>query len=288
VAEPFRQLPDLEDQLRRLLAQVPVGRVTTYGALAEALGNSIAARWVGHFMLHHDHDDRCACHRVVRADGQLGQYVAGDPRAKAKRLAAEGVAARHGAVDLDGCRFNRFVSDRPLERLKRVQEELLREVVFRRRRRVPKRVAGVDVSYPEPNRGVAAYAEVDSQSGQLAWSITVERPVAFPYITSYLAFRELPILLELVDQVRAAGRLADVLLVDGSGILHQRRAGIATHLGIAASVSTVGVTKKLLCGRVAPDDLGPLESRPVEHEDRVIGVAIRPTAGSRRPIFVSP
>ncbi|MHC4399339.1 MAG: endonuclease V [Planctomycetota bacterium] len=288
MAEPFRQLPDLEDQLRRLLAQVPVGRVTTYGALAEALGNSIAARWVGHFMLHHDHDDRCACHRVVRADGQLGQYVAGDPRAKAKRLAAEGVAARHGAVDLDGCRFNRFVSDRPLERLKRVQEELLREVVFRRRRRVPKRVAGVDVSYPEPNRGVAAYAEVDSQSGQLAWSITVERPVAFPYITSYLAFRELPILLELVDQVRAAGRLADVLLVDGSGILHQRRAGIATHLGIAASVSTVGVTKKLLCGRVAPDDLGPLESRPVEHEDRVIGVAIRPTAGSRRPIFVSP
>ena len=54
----------------------------------------------------------------------------------------------------------------------------------------------------------------------------LNQPHSFPYITSYLAFRELPILLELLDEVRAAGRLAELLLVDGSGILHQRHAGI--------------------------------------------------------------
>ena len=112
--------------------------------------------------------------------------------------------------------------------------------------------------------------------------------MAFPYITSYLAFRELPILLELVDEVRRAGRLAELVLVDGSGILHQRHAGIATHLGVVASLATIGVTKKLLCGDVELSGLGPQESRPVVFEDRVIGVALRPTAGSRRPIFISP
>ena len=51
---------------------------------------------------------------------------------------------------------------------------------------------------------------------------------------------------------------------------------------------TIGVTKTLLCGRVEIEGMRPGESRPVVHEDRPIGVALRPTAGSRRPIFVSP
>jgi len=286
--QAFRDLPDLPMQLRDLLAQIRAGKVTTYGGLAEALGNPIAARWVGHFMLHHEHHDACPCHRVVRADGQLGGYVAGGPRAKAKRLATDGVVVRNSSVELARFGFHAFVSDRPLERLRQVQEALLAEVSLKARRRMPKLIGGVDVSYPSPSEGVAAYALVETATGRLAWSATVRRRVAFPYITSYLAFRELPVLLDLIDEVRAAGRLAGVLLVDGSGVLHQRHAGIATHLGIAASLPTIGVTKKLLCGQVELDGLEPEESRPVVYEGRPIGVALRPTAGSRRPIFISP
>ena len=44
--------------------------------------------------------------------------------------------------------------------------------------------------------------------------------------------------------------MAEIVLVDGSGILHHRHAGIASHLGVVASLATIGVTKKLLCGRV--------------------------------------
>ena len=286
--QAFRDLPDLPRQLADLLAQIPAGKVTTYGGLAEALGNPIAARWVGHFMLHHEHHPGCPCHRVVRADGQLGGYIAGGSRAKAERLAADGIGVRETSVDMTRFGFDSFVSDRPLERLRQVQEGLLAEVSLRSRRRMPKLIGGVDVSYPSPNEGVAAYALVESATGRLVWSTTVRRRVAFPYITSYLAFRELPVLLDLVDAVRAAGRLAGVLLVDGSGILHQRHAGIATHLGIAASLPTIGVTKRLLCGQVDLDGLEPEESRPVVYEGQRIGVALRPTAGSRRPIFVSP
>ena len=288
MAKPFCQIPDLACRLHELIAQVPAGRVTTCGALAEALGNPIAARWVGQFTLDHRHTAGCPCHRVVRAGGRLGPYIDGSEKAKARRLAAEAVEVGQDPVDLTRYGFERFVSDRPLEELRRVQEALLDEVSLKPRRRIPKLVGGVDVSYPDPGEGVAAYALVETDTGRLVWSTTVRRRVAFPYITSYLSFRELPILLELIDVVRAAGRISQVVLVDGTGILHQRRAGIATHLGVVASLPTIGVTKRLLCGQVDLEGMQPEESRPVVYQDGLIGVALRTSPRSRRPIFISP
>lgn len=282
------EIPDLPRRLDELIWQVPMGKVTTCGELAEALGNRIAARWVGYHTLHHEHQADCPCHRVVRAGGQLGQYVAGSALAKARRLKAEGVEVRGETIDLDRFGFTGFESDRPLAKLQAAQEKLLGRISLRGRSRTPEFVGGVDVSYPRPDEGVGAYALVEVDSGRLVWSTTVRRGVVFPYITTYLAFRELPVLLDLLDEVRAAGRLSETVLVDGSGVLHQRHAGVASHLGVVAGVPTIGVTKKLLCGQVDVDGMAPQESRPVEHEGRTIGVAIRPTSRSRRPIFVSP
>jgi deoxyribonuclease V len=287
----FIEPPDLTELLKQLLAQIPRGRVATYGGLAEALGNPIAARWVGHFMLHHAHHAGCPCHRVVRVDGQLGLYVGGDAAAKARRLAVEGITVRDGRVDLTQQGFEGFKSDRPLERLRAVQDAVARRVSLRRRTRLPDLLGGVDVSYPSENEAVGAFALVDLRAGELVWSTTVRRRVVFPYISSYLTFRELPVLLDLVRAVRRAGFLrgrGEPVLVDGSGILHPRHVGIASHFGVAAGLPTVGVTKKLLVGQVAIDGLRPRQSRPVVHDGRVIGAAVRPTSGSRRPIFVSP
>jgi deoxyribonuclease V len=264
--------------------------VTTCGELAEALGDPIAARWVGHFMLHHEHDADCACHRVVRAGGQLGPYIADNVTGSAKlqRLADERVAALQGVVDLERFAFRDFRCGRPLARLRKIQADVRRRIVVRPRRRIPKLVGGVDVAYTSPRVGMAAYALVETESGQLIWSTAVRRRVVMPYISTYLSFREIPILLDLLDAVRSAGRLAEVLLVDGTGILHQRLAGIASHLGVAASLATVGVTKKLLCGSVDIKGMAAGESRPVVYQERPVGIALRPTAGSQRPIFVSP
>jgi len=284
---PF-ELPDLARALRELIAQVPRGRVTTCGALARALGNPVAARWIGHFTLHDETARRCPSHRVVRAGGQLGGMIGGDERTKARRLAREGVEVRAGLVDLGRFGFDAFRSERPLEKLREVQEQLAGQATLRARRRLPRLVGGVDVAYPGGDRAAAAYALVERGSGKLVYSKTVLRRVTFPYVTTYLAFRELPVLLALLDEVRAEGRLAEVVLIDGSGLLHPRQAGIATHLGVVAGLPTVGVTKKLLCGRVDVEGMRPGESRPVVHEDRPVGVALRSTAGSRRPIFISP
>ena len=136
-------------------------------------------------------------------------------------------------------------------------------IVLRPRRRIPALVGGVDVAYPNADEGVAAYALVETATGRLVWSTAVRRRVVFPYVTTYLSFREIPILLDLLDEVRAADRMTEVLLVDGSGILHHRHAGIASHLGVVASIPTIGVTKKLLCGSVDIEGMAPGESRPV-------------------------
>jgi deoxyribonuclease V len=282
------EIPDMVKHLQDLLAQIPPGQVTTCGALAEALGNRIAARWVGHYLAHHAHDADCACHRVLRAGGELGLYIGGNGEEKARRLWRENVEVRQGIVDLEQYGHHGFVSSRPLEQLHQVQQSIAAQFSLRSPRRIPGLIGGVDVSYPKTDEGVAAYALVETESGRLVWSKTVRRRVAFPYITTYLTFRELPILMELLDEVGRAGRIARVLLVDGSGILHHRHAGVATHFGVVAGLPTIGVTKKLLCGQVSIEGMQPGESRPVVHEGHPLGLALRPTTGSRRPLFISP
>ncbi len=296
-------IPDLFACLRELIAQIPAGRVTTYGRLAQALGDSVASRWVGHFALHHPHDAGCICHRVVRATGRLGLYIAGDAAQKASRLGGEGVDVRNlpradanseaadadgPSVDLERYLFDDFRTARPLVALRELQDDLAARVRTTHRVRVPELVGGVDVSYVSADWAVAAYALVDSRDGRLVWSTTVRSRVAFPYISTYLTFRELPIHLELLEKVRLAGRGCEVLLVDGTGILHPRLAGIASHLGVVAAQPTVGLTKKQLCGRVDLEDMQHLESRPVMLNDRPLGAAIRPLPKSCRTIFVSP
>lgn len=71
-------------------AQIPRGRVTTYGALAKALGKPKAARAVGNALNRNPHAPRVPCHRVVRANGQLGGFANGSA-AKARILRQEGI-----------------------------------------------------------------------------------------------------------------------------------------------------------------------------------------------------
>ena len=278
-------VPNLEHALQALLAQIPAGRVATCGGLADALGNKIAARWVGHYLLHHRHDNACPCHRVVRAGGELGGYIGG-VESKERLLKEESVELAAGRIDLERFQVQTLASDRPLERLARLQDELATRVSLSPTADAPEVVAGIDVSYAAET-ATAAYCLVERSTGKLLWSHVVHRPAEFPYISSYLTFRELPSYLVLLEEVRAAGRLTPVVLVDGTGRLHPRKAGIASHLGVVADLPTVGVTKKLLCGKVELRGIAIGESRPVVQDNETIGVAIR-TGKSLRPIFVSP
>ncbi len=151
----------------------------------------------------------------------------------------------------------------------------------------PVEIAAVDLSYPGDGTAVACYAVVETGTGRLVWSSTVHRPVRFPYVTGYLAYRELPILLDLIEHVQSQRPLAEVVFVDGNGILHPRRAGIASHLGVLTDLRTVGVGKKLICGKVDLSQVTPQAPQRVMHNGEELGMAMKAEPRSR-PVFISP
>jgi len=97
------------DSVYAMTSMIPMGRVTTYGAIAKAMGLPGAARAVGQALGANPNPIVVPCHRVVRADGVLGGYSGGEgPATKAKLLAREGVQVSAGKVNLGKYLFAEF------------------------------------------------------------------------------------------------------------------------------------------------------------------------------------
>lgn len=77
------------DDVYRLVGRVPKGKVTTYRAIARALG--VSPRFVAAALRANPRPIEVPCHRVVMSDGSLGGYSFGGPEAKRRLLEAEGV-----------------------------------------------------------------------------------------------------------------------------------------------------------------------------------------------------
>jgi len=78
------------DSVREAVRQIPKGETRTYGEVASAIGHPGAARAVGTIM-RNNFDPTVPCHRVIRADGTVGEYNRGGPEKKRALLRAEGV-----------------------------------------------------------------------------------------------------------------------------------------------------------------------------------------------------
>lgn len=285
--KPWIALPDLERGLMDRLDQLHDGCATTYGALARSLGDPVAARWVAECLLTHPHTPACRCHRVVRAGGTLGLYGEGGTPEKARRLMRDGIPVPEEAVPPD-CLQSEFEGPAPLEELQMFQAGVFPRLDLARPLPAePATIGALDVAYPAPGLARAAYVLMDAETMEPLWSLALMVPVRFPYITTYLTFRELPAHEAIWREVVAAGRIPDVVFVDGTGILHPRRAGIAATFGMFAQVPTVGVTKSHLTGRLA-GPLAPLVPVPILEGDELLGAAILPASGTAKPIYVSP
>ena len=97
------------DSVYAMASLIPMGRVTTYGAIAKAIGSPRAARAVGNALGANTNPIVVPCHRVVRSDGVLGGYSGGEgPVTKAKLLSREGVQVSAGKVNLGKYLFADF------------------------------------------------------------------------------------------------------------------------------------------------------------------------------------
>ena len=141
----------------------------------------------------------------------------------------------------------------------------------------PSSFSGLDVAY-QGNEAFAVRVDQDAISGRTIGNIFRNGTVRFPYVPTYLTYRELPILAQLIDPKRQD----IVYLIDGQGMLHPRRFGIACHLGVCLDIPTIGVAKSLLVGKV--EENGKRES-PIMIDGKMAG--FRLSAPEHKPLYVS-
>ena len=154
----------------------------------------------------------------------------------------------------------------------RIQKRL-RNRVIRRGTIKPRIVAGADVSYKGDRARAVIVIMRDLEPVE---QVVVDETVPFPYIPGLLSFREIPPLLSAWKKIRT---VPDVIIVDGQGIAHPRRFGIASHLGIVLGVPTIGCAKSRLCGEF--EEPGPKRGSwsSLTHKGEAIGAALRTRDG---------
>ena len=156
-------------------------------------------------------------------------------------------------------------------------------------------VAGVDQAFLD-DRAVSAVVVL--RGGEVIARESAVTPLSMPYVPGLLAFREGE---PIVAALEALDVDPDLLVLDGSGRIHYREAGLATHVGVCFDVPAVGVAKNLLCGRPrrTTDALGAGERVPIEADGSmsapdgtVVGYAYQsrqyPDSTRINPLYVSP
>ncbi|XP_010150692.1 PREDICTED: endonuclease V, partial [Eurypyga helias] len=168
------------------------------------------------------------------------------------------------------------------------------------------RVGGVDLSYikGDDTNACASLVVLSFPALEVLYEDCRMVAVSAPYVAGFLAFREVPFLVEAVQRLQqkktagAAYFFVQVLLVDGNGLLHPRGFGVACHLGVLTDLPCIGVAKNLLqVDGVVKDELHREQIRSLQREGdafpltgtsgRVLGMVLRSYNNSSKPLYVS-
>ena len=145
-------------------------------------------------------------------------------------------------------------------------------------------VAGVDVGFERRNTVTRAAVVVLTFPELVVYEQSIaRRPTSFPYIPGLLSFREVPAVLDALEQLNCA---PDLLLCDGQGLAHPRRFGLACHIGLIAGTASIGVAKTRLVGDYIEPGNEKGSWSPLTQEGRTIGAVLR-SRSNTRPLFVS-
>lgn len=147
-------------------------------------------------------------------------------------------------------------------------------------------IAGVDIGFEKQNGETITRAVIvvlEYPSLQVVDYSLHREPTRMPYIPGLLSFREVPAAIEAYKQLK---QRPDLIMVDGQGIAHPRRLGVASHLGLWLDTPTIGVAKKRLCGQHL--ELPPQKGShvPLEHKGEIIGAVLR-SKNNINPLYIS-
>jgi deoxyribonuclease V len=172
-----------------------------------------------------------------------------------------------------------------------LQQELRSLVVMEDDFGAVQAVAGVDVGFEEDDQIACAANTTWSEATAvlrfpdltLQESVVIRRPITFPYVPGLLAFREVPVVMEALKELKTK---PDLLLCDGNGYIHPRRCGFACHLGIVSGLPSIGVAKTPYLGEheLLSEHRGAWQ--PIRDNGEIIGAIVR-TQSTIKPVYVS-
>ncbi|MCS7250322.1 MAG: endonuclease V [candidate division WOR-3 bacterium] len=168
--------------------------------------------------------------------------------------------------------------------LKKEQEKIAQKVKLVEIREKIEIIGASDVAF-SLNYGYGCFATFTYPNLKVLEEVIVKDKIDFPYLPEFLSYRELKFILKAYQKIKIK---PDVILIDGQGILHPRKAGIATHLGVIVNKPTIGVAKSLLIGEIK----GKLkEDRfsylPIFLNNEIFGYVLR-SREKTKPIYISP
>lgn len=188
-------------------------------------------------------------------------------------------------------RLDKFDENTLIEEFTNIQSELLPEVELVNNFQIKnlKLIAGVDLSYWDINEkkyGTCCIVIMDYSTKEIVESVYSFGEILIPYIPGYLAFRELPLVMEAVKKLT---KQPDLYMFDGNGYLHYRHMGIATHASFFLNKPTIGVAKSYLkiqgVDFIMPKNIkGSYTNIVINNE--IYGRTLR-TTENVKPIFIS-
>jgi len=167
-----------------------------------------------------------------------------------------------------------------------LQRELAKRIILEDRLGEVRYVAGVDMAINAGNgMAHAAVVLLTYPELEIVERHTYEEPIRMPYVPGLLSFREAPCVLGAFYQLR---QRPDLVMVDGLGVSHPRRIGIASHLGLWLDLPTIGCGKSVLVGHYDKDALGEEAGSwvPLLDKQEVVGAAVR-TRTRVNPMIIS-
>lgn len=167
-----------------------------------------------------------------------------------------------------------------------LQKELAQRIIREDRFGEVHTIAGVDMAINEQN-GMARAAVVllSFPELEILERHVYEEPIRMEYIPGLLSFREIPCIIGAFAQLK---QQPDLLMVDGQGIAHPRRLGIAAHLGLWLDLPTIGCAKSILKGDYEETQLSEEAGAwlPLKDRGETIGAAVR-TRSRVKPMIIS-
>ncbi|MDP3879085.1 MAG: deoxyribonuclease V [Dehalococcoidales bacterium] len=171
-----------------------------------------------------------------------------------------------------------------IDRATELQRQLAIQVSGKSEVFTPRFIGGVDLAVGKAREmATAAVIVLSYPDLKLVETRVVRGKLAFPYVPGYLSFREAPLVLAACEELNIT---PDLFFVDGQGVAHPRRLGLASHLGLFLDTPAIGCAKSLLCGHYEEPGVEPGSYAEIIDRGEVVGAALRTRPGVK-PVYIS-